>query len=163
MGQILKFIPPDTNFDPETIAILGAAFDKTIESLHDGRQPDVVREAIAKRIIALASKGERNPDRLCEMALSVMGASALMSDGDKRSEQIRYAYAQAKDCARYAQTADLRERHQWLVLERRWHALARSIEFTLRLEALEIDPRQRNRSDGLSPVTVAIVADLSAK
>jgi hypothetical protein len=73
MGQILKFIPADTYFDPETVAILGTAFDRTIAALRDGRQPDAVRQAIAERIIALASKGERNPDRLCEATLAAMG------------------------------------------------------------------------------------------
>jgi hypothetical protein len=27
VGQILKFIPPETNFDPDTVAILGMALD----------------------------------------------------------------------------------------------------------------------------------------
>ena len=53
--------------------MLGAAFDKIIAALHDGRQPEIVRETIAKRIIALAAKGERNPDRLCKRTLAAMG------------------------------------------------------------------------------------------
>jgi hypothetical protein len=74
MGQILKFIPPDTTFDQDTTAMLGAAFDKTIASLYgDGQQLEIVREAIAKRIIALAAKGERNPDHLCEAVLAALG------------------------------------------------------------------------------------------
>lgn len=73
MGRILKFIPPDCNFDPETVTVLGVAFDKAIAALQDGRQPEIVREAIAKRIITLASKGERNPHRLCDAALAAMG------------------------------------------------------------------------------------------
>jgi hypothetical protein len=73
MGELLKFIPPNANFDPETAAMLGAAFDKAIAALHDRRQPEIVREAPAKRIITLAAKGERNPDRLCEAALAAMG------------------------------------------------------------------------------------------
>jgi hypothetical protein len=73
MGQILNFIPADTTFDPDTAAMLGAVFDKTIVALHDSGQPEIVREAIAKRIIALAAKGERNPDHLCEAALAALG------------------------------------------------------------------------------------------
>jgi hypothetical protein len=73
MARILPFILPDANFDPETTAILGAAYDKAIAGLHDRGQPEVVREIIAKRIVALASKGERNPDRLCEAALAGLG------------------------------------------------------------------------------------------
>jgi hypothetical protein len=74
MGQIIKFIPPDTTFDQDTTAMLGAVFDKTIASLHDGgQQPEIVREAIAKRIIAFAAKGERDPDHLCEAVLAALG------------------------------------------------------------------------------------------
>ena len=73
MGEVLRFLPSDTVFDPETVAVLGAAFDKTIAALRDGRQPEPVREAIAERIIALAAKGERDPDRLCEATLTAMG------------------------------------------------------------------------------------------
>jgi len=73
MGQILNFIPADTTFDPDTAAMLGAVFDKTIAALHDSGQPEIVREAIAKRIIALAAKGERNPDHLCKAALATLG------------------------------------------------------------------------------------------
>jgi hypothetical protein len=73
MGDVLRFIPPDIIFDPDTVAMLGVAFDKTIAALHDGRQPEIIRETIAKRIIALAAKGERNPGRLCEATLTAMG------------------------------------------------------------------------------------------
>ena len=74
MGEVFKFIPPDTVFfEPETVAVLGAAFDKTIAAIHNGRQPEPVREAIAECIIALAAKGERNPDRMCEATLTAMG------------------------------------------------------------------------------------------
>jgi hypothetical protein len=77
MGEVLRFIPRDIKFDPETVAMLGTAFDKTIAALHDGRQPEIVRETIAKRIIALAAKGERNPDRLCEATLAAIGRPFL--------------------------------------------------------------------------------------
>ena len=74
MGQILKFIHPDAHFDPETTAALGAAFDRAINMLDHGRPPAIVKEVIAKRIVTLAAKGERNPDRLCEAALAALGA-----------------------------------------------------------------------------------------
>jgi hypothetical protein len=73
MGQILKFIPPDTVFDADTAAMLGAVFDRTMVALHGDGQPEIVRETIAKRIIAMAAKGERDPDRLCESALAALG------------------------------------------------------------------------------------------
>ena len=77
MSQILNFIPANTTFDPDTAAMLGAAFDKTIAALHDSGQPEIVREAIAKHIVALAAKGERNPDLLCKAALATLGLPHL--------------------------------------------------------------------------------------
>jgi hypothetical protein len=48
---------------------MGAAFEKACQTLRDGGQPDIAKEVIAKRIIALAQEGERDPDRLCERTL----------------------------------------------------------------------------------------------
>jgi hypothetical protein len=56
--------------DPETIALLCAAYDKACKSLHDTGQPTLVNEIIAQRIIALAKQGERDPDKLCGGALN---------------------------------------------------------------------------------------------
>jgi hypothetical protein len=53
--------------------MLGAVFDKTIAALRDDGQPEIVKEVIARRIIALAAKGERNPDHLCSAALAAVG------------------------------------------------------------------------------------------
>ena len=52
-------------FDPKTIALLTAAYDKAIEG-----QPASVREVIARRIIELACEGERDVDKLCQGALA---------------------------------------------------------------------------------------------
>jgi hypothetical protein len=72
MAQILQFVRPENSFDPETLAILSAAYDKAIVGLHDSGQPEIVREIIAKKIIALAMKGERDADRLCASALAAI-------------------------------------------------------------------------------------------
>lgn len=69
LAQIVKFVPRDVAFGPEVIAILAAAFDKAIAALHDRGQQNLLCEVIAKRIIALALKGERDPDRLYRAAL----------------------------------------------------------------------------------------------
>jgi hypothetical protein len=64
---------PET-FDPETITILVEALEgawTTIQSsgTHlDGREDDA-RDAIAKYIVELALKGERDPQRLIDGAL----------------------------------------------------------------------------------------------
>lgn len=69
MAQILKFIPRDSSFDPETLTLLGTAYDRAIASLRDKGQPESVYEIMAQRIIASATKGERDPDKLTRIAL----------------------------------------------------------------------------------------------
>jgi hypothetical protein len=52
---------------------MGIAFEKACRSLGNGKQAPLVKEVIAKCIIDAASHGERNPDRLCERALTALG------------------------------------------------------------------------------------------
>jgi hypothetical protein len=59
-----------TGFDPETIRLMGVAFEMALAS----RGPTLAhanpfREALARKIIELAKAGERDPERLCEGAL----------------------------------------------------------------------------------------------
>jgi hypothetical protein len=63
MASILPFIKGEATFDDETTRLMGAAFDAICTSLHHS-QPSIVYEVIAKRIIAAATKGERDPERL---------------------------------------------------------------------------------------------------
>ena len=63
-------------FDPETTHLLGSAFDAAWNSARasgalaseDGRAV-ATRESLAKYLIAMVRRGERNPDRLVEKAL----------------------------------------------------------------------------------------------
>jgi hypothetical protein len=64
-------IPPFANFDPEIAAKLGAAYDEAVARLLN--QPDIVRETIAKHIVVLAAKGERDVHVLCDKALIAEG------------------------------------------------------------------------------------------
>jgi hypothetical protein len=57
--------------DQLRLTLLG--LDRSGGPLRDGRQPEIIREAIAKRVLALAAKRERNSDRLCEAVLTAMG------------------------------------------------------------------------------------------
>jgi hypothetical protein len=43
--------------------------DKALIKLHDRGQPGIVRETLAIRLLDLAAKGERHPDRLLRGAL----------------------------------------------------------------------------------------------
>jgi hypothetical protein len=62
---------------------------------------------------------------------------------DKLDQQVRDTYQHAYRCAERAQAAkDLRERTEWMVLERRYLSLARGIEFALQVRR----SRQRQTS-----------------
>ena len=76
MPSIVPFVPAEVEFDPETLAIAGAAFDKARTALTNGKRTDIEEEALARQIITLAHGGERDSDQLCKRALSVFGVSA---------------------------------------------------------------------------------------
>jgi hypothetical protein len=57
-------------FDPETLAILEGVFDEAWASIQAQRNGNITRAALAERILNLAVKGERNPARLLDGALS---------------------------------------------------------------------------------------------
>ena len=65
------------DFDPETIEIMAAAYEKARKSLHDKGQPPLVQEIIAGRIISAAKTGLRDPEKLCEIALTALGNKAV--------------------------------------------------------------------------------------
>jgi hypothetical protein len=73
MGQLLQFKFREIAFDPDDTAALSAAYEKANAQLRGSAYTDLVREIIAKRIIATALKGERDPDRLCRSALAAIG------------------------------------------------------------------------------------------
>jgi hypothetical protein len=69
----IKALLADTAFDAKTTRLLGQAYDLACSELHDDGQPAVVKEIIAKRIIELASDGERDPKKLSAAALTSLG------------------------------------------------------------------------------------------
>jgi hypothetical protein len=56
-------------FDAEATQDLGKAYDIACHSLHPKGRPPVLQEALAKKIIEAAQRGERDPDRLAAIAL----------------------------------------------------------------------------------------------
>jgi hypothetical protein len=62
-------LPVDASFDADAVRAMSLAFDRALRELHDKGQPDIVREVLANRIIRAASGGERDSERLCEIAL----------------------------------------------------------------------------------------------
>src|SRR5215510_6441255 len=57
-------------FDPETVRLLGIAFEITRAALKIGVENEPAREAVARMLIELAEQGERDPDRLSEEVLA---------------------------------------------------------------------------------------------
>jgi hypothetical protein len=85
------FPPPGTVFDPDALVVLTAAYKKAVRG-----QAASLHETVAKRIIELASEGERDPDQLCHgaLALSVRaindGATASASGEAVRDDPPRH-------------------------------------------------------------------------
>lgn len=70
-------VPANNVFDAETTKILASAFDAAWEEVKtaDGssageRHAAAIRELLARHIVALAQRGERDPGRLIKNALS---------------------------------------------------------------------------------------------
>jgi len=55
-------------FEPETIALLIQAYDAAV-TLVGRDQPPLVLETIAKRILEIAGRGERDPKKMVEYAM----------------------------------------------------------------------------------------------
>jgi hypothetical protein len=73
-------LPMNNVFDAETMKILAWAFDaaweeaKTSDASPDReRHTAATRELLARHIVALAQRGERDPDRLTKNALRRLG------------------------------------------------------------------------------------------
>jgi hypothetical protein len=76
MGQVLQFSRRNKGFDAAATAALIAAYESAVAAIARSGQPHNLCEVAARRIIAMASKGERNPDRLCAAALATVAKSA---------------------------------------------------------------------------------------
>jgi hypothetical protein len=60
-------------FDPETIRVMGLAFELALLTLRLRDRGDLANEVIAQKLVQLAKAGERNPERLCEGVLKELG------------------------------------------------------------------------------------------
>jgi hypothetical protein len=68
----------DQKFDPETTRIMGTALEMARASVKRDWGGIYASHIMAKRIIELAKDGERNPDVLCEQALSYFLSSIVI-------------------------------------------------------------------------------------
>jgi hypothetical protein len=67
---IRPFLEHDHSFGPEDIATLSAAFETALRKLGLVKRDDPATVAVATLIIEFAKTGERNPERLCVLALA---------------------------------------------------------------------------------------------
>ena len=72
MVSHVHFVDFSEAFDAEATTAICLAFDRTCHSVQ-GKPSDYLKELIAKRVIAIARRGEKDPDRLAEAALSSLG------------------------------------------------------------------------------------------
>jgi len=73
------------SFDPETKRVMGVAFEMARAALRLSDSSDPVVAIVARKIIALAKDGERNPDLLCEKALTSLQLRKLSAAGNGAS------------------------------------------------------------------------------
>jgi hypothetical protein len=74
-GPVASVVPlfRDSGFDAEATQTLGKAYYIACRSLHPKGRPPVVQEMLAKKILEVAQRGERDPDRLAAIALGILG------------------------------------------------------------------------------------------
>jgi hypothetical protein len=73
MASTLPFIRKRGDFDDTLTKLMGEVFEAVCNELHDKGQPPIVQEILAKRIIEAVRRGERDPKRLRDAALSALG------------------------------------------------------------------------------------------
>ena len=70
---IRAILENDHAFGPEDVVNLTAAFEATLSRLGLVDRRDPLTSAVAKAIIQLAKDGERDPKKLCDGALKILG------------------------------------------------------------------------------------------
>jgi hypothetical protein len=70
---IRQIIKNDRSFTPEDNVILVAAFEDTLKTLNLIDREDPITTLVAQKIVEVAKKGERDPERLRVSALTSLG------------------------------------------------------------------------------------------
>ena len=77
MASIIQFMPRGI-FDDAATKAMGEAFDAACADLQGSSNlSNIVREIIAQQIIEAAKKGERDPRRLCSIAIAAIGGDRI--------------------------------------------------------------------------------------
>ncbi len=65
------------NFDPDVIEVMTAAYEGALADLRLVDRSDPLTELIASSIITITSTGERDPEKIKERALNMLGARKI--------------------------------------------------------------------------------------
>jgi hypothetical protein len=71
------YLSKNHQFDAETVRVLGVAFEITRVALEVDDKNEPARQAIATKLIELATSGERDPNRLAEHVLTSIDFKTL--------------------------------------------------------------------------------------
>jgi len=92
MQKLVGHFAGDGVFDPETVRIMGGAFDDAWQSLQASgatfgrdRYDPPLQELLARRIIEMARRGERNPRQLRDGALIYLAELDLGKTAPRRA------------------------------------------------------------------------------
>ena len=64
------------SFNSQATRAMASAYDKACGQIQQIGLPMIVNEIVAKRIIRLATDGERDPNKLCERVISALGTAS---------------------------------------------------------------------------------------
>lgn len=79
---MLHLVSVGRNYNPETIAVMTAAFDRTCAALSaPNRSNKFVRRRLALEILRNIDQGERDPARLADVALRELTAMERTATG----------------------------------------------------------------------------------
>jgi hypothetical protein len=67
---IRRFLEPGAKFDPDDLTIMSEAFEAALRRLGPAGKAAKTREVLARRIIAVARRGERDREKMCTQALA---------------------------------------------------------------------------------------------
>ena len=73
---IRHFLGKDASFGPDDLKVMGQAFTQALSELRLYDRKDAMVEMVARRIVRAALSGERDPAKLCEIALDGGDATA---------------------------------------------------------------------------------------
>ena len=74
MGILLPFVRGQSVFESEELRAMSDALDQACYALRLPETAARERETVAVRIVELARRGERDPERLCERVLHDAGS-----------------------------------------------------------------------------------------